>query len=94
MRNFQSGILAPVPSYARYVEFGGMPGQDPVPVLRKLASQPIDQTLVVGIGPGLIQGLGCSVEGFRTFPSLSGPGCEVPRLRLISGAGLGATIVD
>ncbi len=78
MTNSQPGILAPVPSFSRYLEFGVMSDQDPVPALRNLASLQIDQALVVGIGPGLVQGLEGSIEGFRAFPNLSGPGCEVP----------------
>ncbi len=74
----QPGILAPVPSLSRYLEFGAIPDSDPVPVLRDLASRPIDQESVVGVGPGLIQGLGHSIEGLRPFPKLSEPGCEIP----------------
>ncbi len=73
----QPGILAPVPSVSRYLEFGAVPDSDPVPVLRDLATWPIDQEFVVGVGPGLVQMLGQSIEGLRPFPSLSGPGCEV-----------------
>ena len=74
----QPGILAPVPGLSRYLEFGAVADHDPVPVLRELASRPIDQELVVGLGPGLVHGLGQSIEGLRPFPSLSGPGCQVP----------------
>ena len=65
MSNSQPGILAPVPSFSRYLEFGLVPDQDPVPALRNLASLQIDQALVVGIGPSLVQGLERSIEGFR-----------------------------
>ncbi len=74
----QPGILDPVPSLARYLEFGAVADVDPAPVLRDLASQPIGRDLVVGVGPGLVRGLGRSIEGLRPFPSISGPGCEVP----------------
>lgn len=74
----QPGILEPIPSLSRYLEFGAVPDPDPVPVLRDLASRPIDQELVVGVGPGLVQGLGQSIEGLRPFPNLSGPGCDIP----------------
>ena len=74
----QPGIFAPVPSFSRYLEFGAVPGGDPKPVLRELASRSVDPSMVTGIGPGLIQGLGRQIEGLRPFPSLSGPGCEVP----------------
>ncbi len=55
-----------------------VPDPDLVPVPRDLASRSINQELVVGLGPGLVQGLGQSVEGLRAFPNLSGPGREVP----------------
>ncbi len=78
MSTSQPGILEPVPSFARYLEFAAIPDQDPVPVLRDFASWKLDQTVVVGLGPGLVQGLKQSIEGLRALPSLSGPGCEVP----------------
>ncbi|NQV54841.1 MAG: Dyp-type peroxidase [Rhodospirillales bacterium] len=78
MNTPQSGILAPVPGHARYLEFGAVPDADPVPVLRALASRQADDELVVGIGPGLVGGLGRSIEGLRPLPSLSGPGCDIP----------------
>jgi putative iron-dependent peroxidase len=78
MNKPQPGILLPVPSFSRYLEFGAVHDPDLAPVLRDLASRPINQELVVGVGPGLVQGLGQSIEGLRPFPNLSGPGCEVP----------------
>ncbi len=74
----QSGVLAPVPNLSRYLEFHAVHDPELLPVLRDLASRPVEQELVVGIGPGLVHGLGQSIKGLRPFPSLSGPGCEVP----------------
>ena len=74
----QRGILAPVPSHARYLEFDAVAGTDPVPVLRDLGSLAVASDLVAGLGPKTIAGLGRSIEGLRPFPSLSGPGCMVP----------------
>lgn len=74
----QPGILAPIPGFSRYLEFVSAPDADPVSVLRDLAARPIDQELVVGFGSGLVQGLGQPIEGLHPFPSLSGPGCEIP----------------
>lgn len=74
----QPGILAPLPAHARYLEFGVCPGRDPLPVLADLASAKLEESVVVGIGPGLVRGLGRSIDGLGPFPSLSGPGCEVP----------------
>lgn len=74
----QPGILAPVPAFSRYMEFNTLPDGQPEPVLRQIAAPEIDESIVVGFGPGLAQGLGHAVDGLRPFPSLSGPGCEVP----------------
>ncbi len=74
----QPGILAPLPDHSRYLEFGAIADTEPVSVLRDLASWPLEQDLVIGLGPGLIHGLGKSFEGLRPFPTMSGPGCEVP----------------
>ena len=52
MNTPQPGILAPIPSFSRYLEFGVVPDPDLVSVLRELASRSIDQDLVVGVGPG------------------------------------------
>ena len=78
MNTPQPGILAPVPSLSRYLEFVAVHDGDLNSVLRDLASRSIDPSIVTGIGPGLIQGLRRRIEGLRPFPSLSGPGCEVP----------------
>lgn len=74
----QPGVLAAVPNFSRYLEFGALPDIDPAPILRNLASRRVDQEIVIGIGPGLVQGLGRSIEPLRPFPSLSGPGCVIP----------------
>lgn len=74
----QPGILAPVPPHARYLEFTRIPDHDPALTLGALAARPIDEGLVVGLGPGLVRGLGGEIEGLRPFPALSGPGVEVP----------------
>lgn len=74
----QPGILAPVPSHARYLEFGLVAGGDLVAVLRDLGKLTIGENVVVGIGPSPVKGLGRTIEGLRPFPALSGPLCEVP----------------
>lgn len=74
----QPGILAAVPAHARYLEFSARPRRDPRPVLADLASAKLGDSVVVGLGPGLVRGLGGKIGGLGPFPSLSGPGCEVP----------------
>jgi len=78
MSTSQPGILLPIPGHARYLEFGIIPDADPVPVLRELAARPVGPELVIGLGPGMIQGLGETIDGIRPFPAISGPGCVVP----------------
>ncbi|MHA1538011.1 MAG: Dyp-type peroxidase [Alphaproteobacteria bacterium] len=78
MSTHQPGILPPIPGHGRYLEFGARPGQDPRAALAELASIELDESTVVGIGPGLVRGLGHKIDGLGAFPSLSGPGCEVP----------------
>jgi len=74
----QPGILLPVPSQARYLEFRIIPDSKPASVLRQFASQPIDQEMVFGIGPRVVQGLDHIVDGLRPFPSLSQADINVP----------------
>lgn len=74
----QGGILADVPGLSRYLEFSLIPDSDPVQVLRDLATRSLGADVVVGLGAGLVSRLGGSVEGLRSFRSVSGPGCDVP----------------
>lgn len=74
----QPGILAPVPSLSRYLEFGTLTDADIASVLQALAAEPLDENVVIGLGPGLTAGLGGDIDGLRPFPAISGPGCEVP----------------
>jgi deferrochelatase/peroxidase EfeB len=74
----QAGILAAVPNLSRYLEFSSVPDTDLAAVVGSLASRKLAEDVVIGIGPSLVQGLKGSIELLRTFPSQSGPGCEVP----------------
>jgi len=78
MSSAQPGILAPVPGLSRYLEFGVVAGADVAAALGRLAGQTIDQSIIVGLGCGLVEGLSQPIEGLRGFPALSGPGCEIP----------------
>ncbi|MDG2285814.1 MAG: Dyp-type peroxidase [Alphaproteobacteria bacterium] len=78
MSTSQPAILAPDPAHARYLQFNARAGANTKPVLADLAAHPLGENMVIGFGPGLIQGLGVSVEGLRPFPALSGPGLEIP----------------
>lgn len=74
----QPGILPEVPPLSRYLEFDLRPEEDPALVLAEFTTRDWDESVVVGLGPGLVQGLGKSINGLRPFPSFSGPGCDVP----------------
>lgn len=77
MTSIQPGILAPVPSVARYLTFdihGGGAGV----ALARLSASTDGLSQVVGIGRSLALALGREVPGLRDFPSRSGAGYEVP----------------
>jgi len=78
MNGSQPGILAPIPSHCRYLEFGLAPDLDPAPGLRNLASRAGSGSVVVGLGPSPIKRLGRDIAGLHGFAGLSGPGCEAP----------------
>lgn len=63
MHAAQPGILAPVPGQSRYMEFGLVPEADVVPALHNLASKIVGQDIVIGVGPGLVEGLGQPIAG-------------------------------
>jgi putative iron-dependent peroxidase len=58
--------------------FGLEPGADPTEALKALTDSGIDDGLVVGIGKSVVSALGKEVEGLRSFPSLVGPGVDIP----------------
>lgn len=74
----QQRILAPVPALARGLSFSIRPGTAPAAALRRLAAGFDLAQGVVGIGESLVRALGSSIPGLRAFPSLAGPGVEVP----------------
>ena len=77
--NAQPGLLAEVPSHARYLTFRRRPAAaDPRPALERLAALPVDGARVVGLGASLVGELGGRIEGLRTFPAMEGTGFSVP----------------
>ena len=81
MSTSQAGILADLPDLSRYLEFNLLPDSDPVPVLRDLAARELGAEIVIGFGSGLVSTLKGSVPGVRAFPTMSGPGVEVPSIQ-------------
>ncbi|MDA0229098.1 MAG: Dyp-type peroxidase [Proteobacteria bacterium] len=74
----QPGILAPLPSQSRYMEFMLAPGADALAVLRGFASRPFDTDAVIGLGSGLLGGLALPIEGLRPFPGLHSAAGDIP----------------
>ena len=78
MRN-QAGILASVPKHARYLMFSFESDVASAPeALAPLADVVDGSHTVVGIGPSLVTALDKDIPGLRPFPSLVGPGFNVP----------------
>jgi putative iron-dependent peroxidase len=74
----QPGILLPIPQACRYLTFGFTTRSEPRAALKRLRDYGIDDTMVVGLGQSVVSALGQKVEGLRPFPSLSGPGVDIP----------------
>lgn len=74
----QPAILSPLSAHARYLTFNARAGAEVKSTLQRLAASDLGETVVIGIGPGLVSGLGASVDGLRPFPAISGPGIEIP----------------
>ena len=75
----QPGVLAEIPSHARYLTFrrrASSPG--PRDALERLADPHPGLPLVFGLGASLVHELGAEVPGLRDFPASSGPGFTVP----------------
>ena len=77
--NAQPGLLAEVPSHARYLTFRRRPAaSDPRPAIERLAALPVDEARVVGLGASLVGELERGIEGLRAFPAMVGKGLSVP----------------
>lgn len=76
--NMQPSILPGIPRVARYMSFSARPDANPETSRESIGALNIDERMVVGIGEPLIALWGGTVDGLRTFPSLSGPGVHVP----------------
>jgi putative iron-dependent peroxidase len=78
MSTVQPGILLPVPPCCRFMTFGLKPGAEPSEALESLKEFGVDDGMVVGIGKSVVSALGREVCGLRSFPSLVGPGVDIP----------------
>ena len=78
MTIFQPGILQKIPPLSRYLEFKAIPDKDIMPSLRKISELSGMENLVIGFGYGLVQMSESQITNLRSFPSLTGAGCEIP----------------
>jgi putative iron-dependent peroxidase len=78
MENVQGGILAPVPSLARYLSFSLETGSKPGPSLAALLSLADGESAVVGLGQSLVRVLGGEIPGLGVFPTQFGAGLILP----------------
>ncbi len=77
--NSQAGILSPLPRHARYMMFTFEPeSSDLSGVLEPLLELVDGDATVVGLGPSLLAAFGRNIPGLRSFPSMSGPGFDIP----------------
>lgn len=77
--NKQNGILGPVPKHARYLMFSYESDViDAAEALTPLLELVDGDSTVVGIGPSLLAALNTQISGMRPFPSLVGPGFDIP----------------
>jgi putative iron-dependent peroxidase len=76
--NAQPGILAPLPSAARYLTAHLRPDRDPRDALRALAKRAGGGDMVVGLGASLVARLEAKVPGLRPHPHHALGGIEVP----------------
>ena len=78
MEAVQPGVFPEVPEGCRYLTFGLIPGADPTRALEDLRDQVLGEEMVVGLGLSLVSLLGKDIPALRPFPSLVGPGVDIP----------------
>jgi putative iron-dependent peroxidase len=74
----QPAILSPLSPHARYLAFNARARANVKSALQRLVASSLEETVVIGLGPGLVAGLGASIDDLRPFPAISGVGIEVP----------------
>ena len=78
MSNYQTGILADVPSQARYLSFSIDTEGDLQATLRKLLTVADGESIVVGIGHSVTASLDATIPGLSSFPVFDDAQVEVP----------------
>jgi putative iron-dependent peroxidase len=78
MHAVQPGVFPDVPEGCRYLTFGLVHGSDPAPALQRLRDEGLGDEMVVGLGQSVVQLLGKEIPGLRPFPTIVGPGVDIP----------------
>lgn len=78
MNNYQSGILDDVPPLARYLTFTLEDIDSAAAALGDLRDIVHTESTIIGFGLSLVDALGNSINGLRTFPAWSGSGLDIP----------------
>ncbi|WP_373018476.1 Dyp-type peroxidase [Thiomicrorhabdus sp.] len=74
----QSAILKPIPHQACYLSFSLKPESDYRSALKHLAEQVDGDSIVMGIGLTLANGLNAQIDGLKVFPVMVNQGIEIP----------------
>lgn len=78
MSNYQTGILADVPTHSRYLFFS-LQDSDSVPAALSNLLPMIDgHDTVLGIGESSLRAMDNSIPGMKSFPVITGPGIDIP----------------
>ena len=78
MAQEQTGILAPLPAFARHLFFDLNDRELAPNYLSRLAHDADGASMVVGIGASLAAAVAAKIPGLISFPPLSGPGIDLP----------------
>ena len=74
----QPGILADIPVVSNYLYFSLKPQHQASSSLKQLAELSDGNKIVIGLSESLVQSLGKSINGLKTFPSFSFNGVNIP----------------
>lgn len=77
-RTPQPGILADLPAAGRSQFFDVLPGVDPTEALLQLATLPLEDDLIIGIGAPLSRAVGAELPGLTVAPAYATAVASVP----------------